>query len=214
MTPTEVETAARAKYNATGDTFYSSDEILGLMYEASLQMAVEALVIERTFTTTTVASQQEYDYPGNAITIKRVTYNGNKLAPISFREDDSLTLNNATTTSSGSPQFYAIWNETFILRPIPDAAQTLKVYAFVEPQAITTTSTLEIPSRYHRDLVNFIVAEMAAKDNNMSKAQYYMGLWAAAMNRAKREMRKRLRGDSPAHVMEEESQLTTILGST
>lgn len=214
MTPTEIETAARNKYNAVGDTFFSSDEVLNLMTEASMQLALEALVIEDTDTQNTVIGTQAYTFPTRAYTIKRVTWDGNKLMPMTFREDDILTLNNSTSSETGVPQFYYIWENQVFLRPIPASVAVLKVYSYLEPAAITALSTLEVPTRYHRDLVNFIVSEMAAKDNNMGKAQYYQSLWLAAMSRAKRETRKRLRGDAPAHVQVEEVLINTLLGTT
>lgn len=184
------------------------------MTEASMQLAIEALVIESTDTQNTVIGTQAYDYPTRAYAIKRVTWDGNKLMPITFREDDILTLDSSATTTTGDPRYYTVWDNQIILRPIPSSVAVLKTYCYLEPAAITTLSTLEVPTRYHRDIVNFLVSEMAAKDNNMGKAQYYLGLWTAALARAKRETRKRLRGDAPAHVQEEENLFTTILGTT
>jgi len=216
MTPSELETHARRRYNAVGDTFWSQQEILDYLYNACLQMAREALVIEQAYTTTTVAGTQEYAYPTNTIQIKRVTYNGSKLQPINFREDDALTGFNASTTAQGSPQYYAIWDETLILRPIPDAAQTLKIYSYNEPQAITITSTLEVPSQFHMDLLDYVNAEMAAKDENFKAAEYYMKQWAdnpmKGLMAAKRYAARKKRGDAFAAVQDEERLGITILG--
>jgi len=216
MTPAELETHARRRYNASGDTFFSQEEILSYLYHACLNMAREALVIERTYTTTTVAGTQEYSYPTNTISIKRVTYNGSKLQPITFREDDALTGYNQGTSTQGTPQYYAIWNETLYLRPIPDSAVTLKVFSYSEPQSISITSTLEVPSLFHMDLLDFVNAEMAAKDENWRKADYYMDQWMnnplKGLQAAKRWSQKKKRGDSFAGVQDEERLGVSILG--
>jgi hypothetical protein len=197
MTPLEVNTAARQRYNAVGDDFWSDAEIYNLIYQASLELATEGLLIERTFTTSSVASQHEYDWPTNAIAIKRITYDGRKLVPFTFREDDILTNLNQAVTSTGTPSSYAVWNRVFYLRPIPSTSSlTIKVWAYVKPQAVTVSSTLEIPEEWHMPLVNPILSEMSAKNKNYVGAQYYRALWEKDVIRAKRLAKKKVIGDA------------------
>ena len=212
MTPTQILTAARNKYNSVGDSFYSDAELLSLLWEACNTLANECFLIERTYSTSTVANQQEYSYPSNTIAIKRITYNGNKLKPITFREDDTLSLNNQTTTATGTPQFYAIWNETLYLRPVPSAVGTLKVFAYVEPQELSITSSLETPTQTHMPCVNYLVSEMCAKDENLVMAKFYADKWAEDLNRIKRWQQKKRRGDAFNTVLCEEQLQETILG--
>jgi hypothetical protein len=214
MTPTAIETLARQKYNAVGDTYFSASELMGYMWEASMVLAREAYAIERTYTTDSVADQQEYSYPTYALAIKRVTYDGQKLAQITFREDDALTFNQSDTTATGTPQYFAIWNNTLILRPIPSTADLeIKIYAYAEPQEIDDTSTLEVPTRYHLDIVNFVVCQMFLKDQNTAMADRYQAKWDKAVVDAKRFQAKRKRADGFAVVQDEESLSITLLGT-
>jgi hypothetical protein len=213
MTPSEIITAARNAYNAVGDNFWSDDELLDCIYAAELDLSQRALHIERVFTTTTTASTQEYDFPTNVISIKRVTYDGGKLSPISFGEDDALTTNNANTSDSGESQYYMQWNETIILRPIPDAAKELKVYAYVEPQQPSLTSTLEVPSLWHYVIVYYLVYQMAMKDQNVQVADRYERRYEEGIRRAKRWWSKRKRGDRYAVVKNEDAYAVTLLGT-
>lgn len=212
MTPTQIETTARNKYNAIGDNFFSQDEILTYMYEACVELARHAQMIETTYTTSTVASQQEYSYPTNTIAIKRITYDGKKLKPITFREDDSITGLNQSTTSTGTPQYYAIWNETIYLRPIPSAVASLKIFSYNEPSALTISSTLEIPTQFHMDIVNFIVSEMASKDLNYTAADRYLQKWEKAKIEARKWQRRKNRGDSFSTVQDEDMMVEGYLG--
>ncbi len=197
MTPLQINTAARQRYNAVGDPFWSDEEIYNQIYQACLQFANEAFLVERTFTTTSVAGQREYDFPTNALAIKRITYDGKKLMPISFREDDVYTILNSQTTSTGVPNAYVMWNNVLYLRPIPStAALNIEVFAYTQPQVVTSNSSLEIPVEYHMSLVNFILSEMSAKNKNYEGAQYYLGLWEKDVNRAKRLGRKKNIGDA------------------
>jgi len=200
MTPTEIETSARNRYNSIGDSFFSQAEILDMMWDACLDMTRETNIIERLYSTSTVASQQDYTYPTNAIALKRVTYEGRKLMPISLREDDQITGLNQATTATGTPRYYFIWNSVISLRPVPTGVGTLKIYTYNEPSVITNTSVLEIPVQFHMDLIDYIVSEMAAKDSNFQAAQYYQQKWEQAKLNVKKWQKRRLRSDGFSSV--------------
>ncbi len=214
MTPLQVNTAARQRYNVVNDSFFADTEIYLMMDQAAQELVAEALLIERVYTTPSVASQQEYALPTNAIAVKRITYDGKKLAPFTFREDDILTIMNQAVTSTGIPSEYATWDGTVYLRPIPAvAALTIKIFAYVQPQPVTVTSTLEIPSQYHMALVNFLIAAMATKDKNYSAASFHYDLWEKDKARIKRLEHKKKRGDSFAVVKNIDIFPQTTLGN-
>ena len=213
MTSAQIEAAARNKYNSTGDTFYSSAEIVDYIYQAQLELAQVCPIIEATYSTTSVASQQEYAYPTNTSVIKRIEFDGRKLSPITMRDDDSITGLLSTTTSIGTPEFYFIWNRTLYLRPVPaTAALTIKIYSINEPQAMTTSSALEVPTLFHMDIVDFVVAQMAYKDENSRVGQLYEARWEKAKGRAAIWVNKRKRGDGFASVQTEEQHAITQFG--
>lgn len=211
MTPTELMTFTRQRYNAVGDSLFSDEMLLNMIYAASMDLAKNAYVIEQTYTTATVASTQEYAMPTNAFAIKRITYNGNKLQPIDFREDDAMTLSNQATTATGSPQYYALFDRTIYLRPIPDSALTLKIFSYNFPQALTTLSTIEIPTAYQLDMVLYLLSEMNAVEKNYQGADYYRNLWEKRVKEVRNEQRKRLRADSFRGVQDNETLPTTLV---
>lgn len=212
MTPVQIMTAARQRYNAIGDTFFSDSEVYDLIYQAQMELATEAFLIERVFTTSTAIGTQEYEYPTYAFAINRITYDGLRLGKIDMRQDDLLTFFNQATTATGTPQYYSEWNQIFYLRPTPAAVGTLKVFAFVEPQAVTATSTLEIPSEWHPAIVNFILREFSAKNKNYDGATYYGNQWTAAKQQAVQFGVRKKRGDSFATVTNVDLQPETVLG--
>ena len=196
MTPLEIESAARTRYNAVGDPHFSQAMIMDLIYHASMQLAVETKCIERTFSTTTVADQKEYSYPSNAIALKRVEYDGLEIRSVDLNEDPKTSA----TEPTGRPGSYAIWNEELHLFPTPDDAKTLKIFAYVEPSAVETTSTLEVPSEYHLMIIDFVMSYMFAKDKDPTMAAFHLRLWNEGLGRAKRDRAKRKRGDNFATV--------------
>lgn len=216
MTPDQIQASARRKYNVVGDTFYNDDFFYDLIFEAESQLAQDAMCIHKVYQTVSVANQREYSWPSNAIAIKRIEYDGNKLRYSTFREDDSLTLSQADSTETGTPDFYQIWDRTIYLRPIPGTADlVIKIFSYDMPSLQTTgNAVLDTPSLYHKDIVNFVVAALAAKNQDTQTANYYMGLWDKAVIKAKRWEAKRKRGDSPARVQNVDDLPSTHLGLT
>jgi len=206
MTPLEIETAARRMYNSVGNSFYSRDEIMDYIYFAQQALIDEAnMLLEGIFSTTTVADQQEYDFPTNIHSIKRITYDGKKLERIDFHEDDAYTLFNSDTTDSGTPLYYFVWDRTISLRPIPDSAVTLKVYGYKSPQEVTELSTLDVPAEHHYALVDYVVRELTAKDQNWPAHDRFSNRWLTNVERVKRKIQATKRKDRFAHVKNEEA---------
>lgn len=212
MTPNELQTYARQQYNAATDNFFSDAELYQHIWAAEFELSRQAMLIERLYSTSTVASQQEYTYPTDTIAIKRITFDGVKLVPITFKEDDTLTLGNSATTATGDPQFYAVWNSTIYLRPIPSRVATLQIFSFNEPAEVSAASTLEIDTMWHLAMADFLLWKMAAKDKNFEAANYYKGMWDKTVFEARKWGRRRLRGDSFLVIKDEEAWPSTFPG--
>lgn len=213
MTPGDIATYARQRYNAVNDTFFADTELYTMIWHAQMELARETYCIRKVYTTTTVVSQQEYQKPTTCFSVKRITYNGRKLFKITDREDDALTLNNQVTAATGTPQYYWEWDTAIELRPVPDDTQTLKIYSYDLPQQVSAGSTLDVPARYHQDIADFLNWQMCAKDKNFEAAAFYQNSWLKRVADAKRYERKLLRGDSFTHVLDEESLPVTIIGA-
>lgn len=213
MTPQEIETAARQKLNAVSDTFWAQQEIFDLVYEAELEFCRETFLIEQRYSTPTVSGTQEYAYPTYMIGIQRVMYNGTKLKKINTRQDDMLTLGNFTSTDTGTPAYYFIFDETIFVRPTPDAVGTLQVWGYIEPTPITSASqVIEVHTQWHRGLSDYAVAQMFAKDQNWNQYDRYMAKWEKLLKQAKHFARKNKRTDGMAVVNCEEQLPVTFLG--
>jgi hypothetical protein len=219
LSPSDILTYARARYNATGDGFFSDNEIYYSIYQAQLEMSNEVHgICEAIYQTTSTQGTRQYTFPTNTRVIKRVEYIdlsniAVKLEPITFREDDALTLVNVASTTQGKPQFYSTFNFSLYLRPIPDTtACTIKVYSYNEPQTVTSTSTLDVPTPFHMDIVDYAVMQMYLKDKDPVMAQAYKALWDQAKMRAKRWVQKKKRGDAFTVVMNEDNLAVTLTG--
>lgn len=212
MTPTELETYAREAYNAVGDTFYSQTSLFDHLFQAQMRLALKTNCIRNVYSTSTVISTQEYAKPTNAYSIRRITYEGMKLAKVTMKEDDTLTITNSTTSATGSPAYYFEWGASIFLRPIPAAVGTLKIWSYDRPQTVSATSTLDVPEEYHQDLAWYVLKMMALKDKNRDMAAYYGEEWDKAMVQAQRSERLKLRGDAFVGVNDEDTMQQTVIG--
>lgn len=196
MTPQEIIAAARRGYNASSsDPFFSDAQMYEWVYQASMELAKEGFLIEKVFTTTTVAGTQGYAYPTNVFAIKRITYDGEPLRHLAQREDDLLTGGDQDITTQGTPEGFVDFNQTIDLRPYPDAAVTLKIWGYAHPSGVpTATSTLDLPDEWHIHLTNFILREMSAKNKNYEGARYYAAEWEKTVEQARRFQKRKQRG--------------------
>lgn len=179
MTPVQLETLIRQRYNAVGDNFFTQAEIFGNIYAAQCELAMETFCIRNTYTTSSVANQRVYDFPTKTISIRRVEYNGKRIFPNDFVEDDDATGNNPGTTSTGTPEWYQTWDSELYLRPIPATAVTdgIKIYSYDLPDTVTSTGSIDVPDRYHLLLVDFVLYTMFAKEKNFNMAKHHYDIW-------------------------------------
>jgi len=216
MTPDQIQSAARRKYNAVGDTFYNDSFFYDLIFQAETELVTEGLLIENTYSTTSVASQREYAYPTSAIAIRRLEYDGNKLAKSTFREDDAMTLSQSDTTDGGTPTVYQTWDRIIYLRPIPDTADlTIKIFTYDEPVLLSTgNANLAVPTVYHTAIVDFVVSHLASKNQDFQTATFYMNRWEQGKVLAKRLHAKVKRTDKFTRVKNVDDLPATHLGVT
>lgn len=170
-----------------------------------MQLAREARCIERVYSTTSVASQQQYALPTYTLDVVQVRYDGEKIQPQTMREDDVRTGNDSSTTTTGTPEAYFFFANTLYFREIPDTSSlTIQVWVHAFPQAVSANSTLEVPEEYHNDIINYVVEQMALKEKNFELANYYGQKWQIAVAKAIRDQRRKRRGDAPTYVQDVE----------
>lgn len=219
MTPQEIEQGARQLLNAVGSNFWSQAEIIETyLYMAALEMATETYCIENRYTTTSVASQQEYAVPSRMIAVKRVEYDSCKLKPIDFSRLDSIDLN-TNTTVTGTPQYYYYFDDSFGLYPAPaESSKTIKIYSYDEPDRPTSTSSLEIPTQYHGYLIMGTAFYMTLKELGHPHVAMLERKWNSPANpnnaimKVKRAVRLRNK-DNFSIVRTEETMQQTTLGA-
>lgn len=194
MTPTEIELIARQRYNAVGDTFFSQAEIFSNIYDAELQLAEDCDAIKAVYQTTSVADQDEYATPTNMIKIRKIEYDSKRLEPISERERDVILGGRPASGVTGTPHAYWLWGDSIFLVKTPSTSSlTIKIFTYDIPSTVTEATTLEVPARYHMDMVDYVLARMFAKDKNYQLTEYHMNLWRESLKQAKiTEMKRKL----------------------
>jgi hypothetical protein len=210
VTPLQIETAARRMLNAEGSTFWSSEEIIqSYLYFCCMELANEARCTENRYTTSSVASQQEYSVAALALEIRRVEYNGKGLQCITLEQYNTMVPPATGTLATGTPLYYWLFDEVMGLYPIPDSVKTIKIYTYDFPDALTSSSSLPIPVCYHPHLVTGVVSKMVTKELGHPMISLYGEKWEIAKAEvAKREKWRRWRSSSRLTQREEDLSTT------
>ena len=212
MTPGEIETAARRMMNAESSAFWSQAEIIqNYLYFSLMEFTSEIQCIENRYTTTTVASQQEYAVPSRMQQVYRLEYDSQKLQPIDFQQLDAIDLN-TNTTVTGTPQYYYHFDSSFGLYPAPSTAGvTVTIYSYDQPSVPTILSTLEVPSQFHPYLVVGVAYYMSLKELGHPNTNRLQQQWLNSIEKAKITWKMR-RKDNFAVVKREENYPQTTWG--
>ncbi len=196
MTPIQLLTIIRQRYNAVGDQFFGDDEIYAYIQAAEMEIALETNCIKNVFTASTVIGQRSYSMPANTVQITRVEYNGHRIFPNDFVDDDRMTGNNADETITGTPNEYQIYGDLYYLRPVPAEVGTIRIFSRDMPSLPSASGTLDIPSRYHHSLADYALYCMFAKEMKLDSANYHLTVWVSSKKRALQVERLRDSGDS------------------
>lgn len=197
MTPTELEEYVRQRYNAVGDSFYTQLEIMNYFWAAQLELSQETQCIRSIYTTTSVTDQRAYDFPTKGFSVARVEYDGERILPNDFIDDDGLTGNNPADAITGRAAHYQVWGSQIFLRPIPsETGLTIKIFSYDIPSQPTAAGTLDVPAYYHLMLADYALKCMFAKENKHQMAGYHGALWQQHKNTVLKLERARMIGDS------------------
>lgn len=200
MTPSELNTIIRERYNAVGDSFFTDAFIYSGLYQAQMELALKCRLIEKTYSTTSVAGQREYSYPSTAMSIRRVEYNGVKVIPVDLIDDPKTSI----TSPTGTPYEYAIWNREIIFFSTPDTTgDTIRVFSYDKPSAVSATAVLDVPEKYHLSLIDYVMYIMFAKEQNDRMAQFHLSLWKESVREIKQEVATSRHDDMFAVVRDE-----------
>jgi hypothetical protein len=156
--------------------------------------------------TTTVASTREYTIPTGVLNITRVTWYNFPLEKIDKNELDvyeGAAYNFSGT--SGQPIYYYEYGAYIGLSPIPNAAQTLKLWYVAEPTELTAASTaFTIPNDFAFYLPDYCLYRMYLKDDNAQLAEVHKRLWDENLDKALTEWKARSRSNRRVIVKDSE----------
>lgn len=177
MTVSQFIDTVRRRHNAENDTNWSDEEIMELLTHRCNEVLGYIGLIEDISSSTSTAGTQVVAYPSDAVSIRQVNYKGQRLKRITFQQWEYYK--NDTTTVSGLPTMYTIWENQIYLIPVPvNTSDAIDVYYYRSHAYIDDVNdTIDIPSVLHPHLVHGVLADMYAKDLNVQLTQFYEDKW-------------------------------------
>lgn len=213
MTAPEIIEAARNQMNAVSDGLWSDTELYTYLTMCSAELALETRCIDQVdISLVSVSGQAEYTRPSLMSEIKRVTYDGRKLGPISKRERDSIVPDNSITLI-GTPVWYDLFGDTITMYPTPgDSGKVIKFFGYGEQGPVTAVSTILTPTLYHYALVDGVTFRMCPKDLGHPLTTFFRDQWFKDIKQVQAHVKRKRTADSFGHVHAEEDLPTSDFG--
>lgn len=215
ITPASSLVFCRDQWGESGSGFISDAELRSYLWQGEKELAATLGCYERMTSVTTTTNTQEYSSPVNFFETIRITYNGERLKKVDFRQLDKLD-DDATSggVSTGEPEFYYEFGLNKIgLWPVPDASATVAFYGLAEPSEIVSgTSAYSIPPQFTGYLHDYALHRMALKDQDDGRTIMYRDLWNDHKQEAYRLWMKHRMANKLPTVKAEQEYPTNSLG--
>lgn len=215
MTPAQLLSNVREQFSEPNPTFNTDGAIYSYMWQAETEIANLIPCTEATDTsTTTVSGTREYSFPSGVQRIHKVSWNAYPLKKMDLKDLDYLEETAyGYTGSTGDPVYYYEWANKIGLSPIPDSAQTIKLYYLKDPTELTDTSTsFTIPSWLAHYIGDYCLYRMYLKDKEASRSELHLNLWVKHKQDAINEWNKRKAQNRIRIVKDADEYPDTILG--
>jgi hypothetical protein len=139
--------------------------------------------LQKTSLLNIVVNQAQYTMPTDMLILRSLRFKAtadlsfNTLKYMSIQQfDEAIDGWDGTALSTGTPQFFNVYEGKATLFPIPDASSTsgLKVLYNQQPATVTTTSdALALPLIYHNSLVKYCMWMASLLDEDHEPAIMY-----------------------------------------
>jgi hypothetical protein len=191
----ELRTDARAMLDETTAGFWTDAQLNYWLNEGNLDLAARLEDLEASDTQSTAASDYQYDLPTDCIKVKRVQYDSFPLAFIGYNDLNKYeAVGDPSTSETGTPQYFYLWNNDIFLYPTPTAIKNLTIQYYKRPATMDEdTDTPEHASQFHNLIVYYAVYKALVKDTLFTDADRMMGQYLNGVAEAKSQMMNRQR---------------------
>lgn len=194
MTLSQIIAHCQQCYNsAIGDDFFPELWYITMIWRAESELAIQGWVMEETFTTTSVDGTSAIAFPSNTLAVREVRYDYQWLKKVTLKDDPRTT----STDIEGTPDSYAVWDNTIYLFPTPNTdGKTIQLRCYMAPDMLVAAADpLNVPDEYQIQITDYVLANMAFKDQNIALGAVYQQKWEQTVERARQQRRRRLRAD-------------------
>lgn len=180
-----VRQRALAFANSTDlDNHFGTTLVNAWVSDGQMQMVGEQ-GLEKTWTTTTVIGQRNYDLPRDFIAARLVLYDGYTIEAVQQKRIDFKSTGNSYVDR------YYIWgapyNQILLGPQPPSAATTLEVHYFGEPRILGADDEVpEVPRRFRMYLAHYAAAQMCRVDGDLQGSTDHMNEFARGVQQYQR----------------------------
>lgn len=160
-----IRAAVKRQFGDESGALITNADIDRWANDGQLHVARRTEVLQQKEEINSVADQQNYSLTDEWIKIRKVTYEGRVLQPITLEELDNSHAARDANAQSGTPIYYYEWGEDIYLYPAPASAgvSNIDVWYVAAPEPLVNPGDVpEIPTHMHEDIVRYCL--MRAKE--------------------------------------------------
>jgi len=154
---------------------FSDADIFTWINDAAKECASDNQLLQKDATTTVTLGVNEYNLPEDILKLHSVRYNTEKLNLVTMNEFDN-TISGYGSNEKGTPLVGYVWAGKLKLFPIPDNSTEKIVVSYTRSpvEVIAVSDAIDLPTMYHRRIVDYCLAMVAEQDDDMERYQMKM----------------------------------------
>lgn len=187
MIVSDVITRVQRQFGDEASVQINSDDVIRYINDAAKEIAVQNDLGAAVATQSSVANQNLYTLPSDALAIRTIYYDNLKLDFYERTEYDAyVNANDPNETAVGTPSLYTRHVNDILLYPKPESVKNIKIWYFQRPVEVTTTADqLPFPVEYHLRIVEYCLQQAYQTDEDWDAADRMAGQFNDGMTRLK-----------------------------
>lgn len=187
MIVSDVVTRVQRQFGDEASVQINSDDVIRYINDAAKEIAVQNDLGAAVANMSSVANQNLYTLPADALALRSVYYDNLKLDFYERTEYDAyVNTNDPNETAVGTPILYTRHVNDILLYPKPESVKTIKLWYFQRPIEVTaTTDSLPFPVEYHLRIVEYCLQQAYQTDEDWDAADRMQSQFSDGMTRLK-----------------------------
>ena len=154
---------------------FTDADIMSWINDAAKECASDNQLLQKSATQAVVNGQTDYTLPTDILKLHSVRYDNENIRLMTMQEFDA-EVSGFGETNKGAPFVGYVWAGKLVLYPAPDNSTKNLVISYTRtPTEVTAVgNSIDLPTMYHRRIVDYCLAMVAEQDDDLARYQAKM----------------------------------------